>query len=71
MNIASLEKLQELEDLRLETMVSKSFQEWSNSLNVSRLHTSREPLLRARILNRQYDYEKKNKVAGLIKRLYL
>jgi len=71
MNLASLEKLQQLEDVRLETMASKAFQEWSNSLNVSRLHTNREPLLRANLLNSQYNYSLKNKVAGLIKRLYL
>jgi hypothetical protein len=71
MNIASLEKLQELEDLRLETMVSKSFQEWSGSLNVSRMYVDPGPTVKARILNNQYDYERKNKVAGLIKRLYL
>jgi hypothetical protein len=71
MNLIALEKLQELEDIRLETMASKAFQEWSNSLNVSRLHTNKEPLLRADLLNSQYDYSQKNKVASLIKRLYL
>jgi hypothetical protein len=71
MNLIALEKLQELEDIRLETMASRAFQEWSNSLNVSRLHTNREPLLRAHLLNKQYDYSLKNKVASLMKRLYL
>jgi hypothetical protein len=71
MNLIALEKLQELEDIRLETMASKAFQEWSNSLNVSRLHTNREPLLRADLLNSQYDYSQKNKVASLIKGIYL
>jgi hypothetical protein len=71
MNLASLEELQELEDLRLETMVSKSFQQWSSSLNVSRMYVDPGPTVKARILNSQYDYERKNKVAGLIKRLYL
>lgn len=71
MNIVSLEKLQELEDLRLETMVSKSFQQWSSSLNVSRMYVDPGPNVKARILNSQYDYEKKSKVASLIKRLYL
>ena len=67
----ALEKLQELEDLRLETMASLEFKKWSSSLNVSKLYVNPEPILNARILNNQYDYERKNKVAGLIKRLYL
>jgi len=69
MNITSLEKLQQLDDLRLETMASTAFKEWTSSLNVSRLAPNPEPLIKARILNSQYDYERKNKVASLIKRL--
>jgi hypothetical protein len=71
MNLIALEKLQELEDLRLETMASRAFQQWSSSLNVSKMYVDPGPVLNARILNNQYDYEKKSKVASLIKRLYL
>jgi hypothetical protein len=71
MNIKTLEKLQQLDDLRLETMVSPAFQEWTNSLNVSRLAPNPEPLANARQMNKEYNYSSKNKVAGLIKRLYL
>lgn len=67
----ALEKLQELEDLRLETMASSEFKKWSSSLNVSKLYVNPEPILNARILNNQYDYEKKGKVARLLERIYL
>jgi len=67
----TVDQLIQLEDIRLETMASPSYQEWANSLNVSRLHTNKEPLIKAHLLNSQYDYSPKNKVASLIKRLYL
>ena len=67
----TVDQLIQLEDIRLETMASSSYQEWARSLNVSRLHTNTEPLIKAHLLNSQYDYSQKNKVASLIKRLYL
>jgi hypothetical protein len=67
----TVDQLIQLEDTRLETMASSSYQEWAQALNVSRLHINKEPLIKARLLNSQYDYSQKNKVAGLIKRLYL
>ena len=71
MNLEALEKLQELEDTRLETMASKAFQQWSGSLNVSKMYVDPGPILNARILNSQYDYEKKGKVGRLLERIYL
>ena len=67
----TVEQLIKLEDERMETMVSPSFQQWKKSLNVSRLHTNQEPLFNAAQLTRQYDYKRKDKVASLIKSLYL
>jgi hypothetical protein len=67
----TVDQLIKLEDERMETMSSSSFQEWFNSLNVSRLHVKEEPLIKARLLTRQYDYSRKNKVARMIKSIYL
>ena len=67
----TVDQLIQLEDERMETMVNPSFQKWMKSLNVSRLHTNQEPLLNAAQLTRQYDYKRKNKVASLVKSIYL
>ena len=67
----TVDQLLQLEDDRLETMASPAFQEWAKSLNVSRLHVNREPLIKARLLNEQYNYSRENKVASLAKFLYL
>jgi hypothetical protein len=67
----SIERLEAIEAERQETIYSQAFQQWTSSLNVSRLAPNPEPLIKARILNSQYDYERKNKVASLIKRIYL
>ena len=67
----TVEQLIKLEDERMETMVNPSFQQWKKSLNVSRLYTSQEPLINAAQLTRQYDYKRKNKVASLVKSIYL
>lgn len=71
MNSISLERIQQLEIERQETMISESFQEWKKSLNVSRLYTKEEPLINARILNSQYDFSPRSKVARLIPSSYL
>ena len=67
----TVDQLIQLEDDRMETMASTAFQEWMKSLNVSRLHTNREPLINAAQLTRQYDYKRKNKVASLVESIYL
>jgi len=68
---ASLELLEQLELERESTMLDPNFQEWKKSLNVSRLYSDPEPLFNAREMNKEYNYEGKNKVASLIKRFYL
>ena len=67
----TVDQLFQLEDIRLETMASPAYQEWCKALNVSRLYVNREPLIKARLLNEQYNYSRENKVAGLAKFLYL
>ena len=67
----TVDQLIQLEDDRLATMASPAYQEWAKSLNVSRLHVNREPLINARLLNEQYNYSRESKVAGLVKFLYL
>jgi len=70
MNSMSLERLQQLENERQETMISDSFQEWMKSLNVSRLYSNPEPLFNAREMNQHYDF-KKSKVGILGISFYL
>lgn len=67
----TVDQLIQLEDERMETMVSPAFQQWMKSLNVSRLHTDKEPLNNAAQLTRQYDYKRKSKVARLVESIYL
>ena len=67
----TIEQLIQLEDDRMATMASQAYQEWVKNLNVSRLYVNPEPSIRARHLNEQYDYSKKETVAGMIKSIYL
>ena len=67
----TVDQLLKLEDERMETMATPSFQEWMKSLNVGRLYSNPEGKLKARELNEQYDFRKKNKVARLEKFFYL
>ena len=66
----TVEQLIKLEDERMETMATPSFQEWMKNLNVGRLYSNPESKLRAKELNNQYDF-RKNKVGRLEKLLYL
>ena len=68
---ASLELLEQLELERESTMLDPNFQEWKKSLNVSRLYSNPEPLLNAREMNKEYNYQRENKVARLAERFYL
>jgi len=70
MNSISIERMEQLENERQETMISESFQEWRKSLNVSRLYSNPEPTFNAREMNQQYDFNK-SKVARLISSSYL
>ena len=69
MNV-SIERLEQIEAERQETMNSSSFQEWVNNLRVSLCYSNPEPIINAREMNNQYDYSK-NKVASLEKFSYL
>jgi hypothetical protein len=69
MNV-SIERLEQIELERQETILSKGYQKWAKSLNVSRLYSSPEPRLNAREMNNQYDFGK-NKVGRLELKSYL
>lgn len=66
----SIERLEQIEAERQETMNSSSFQTWVNELRVSLCYSNPEPTIRAREMNTQYDF-RKNKVARLEKLFYL
>jgi hypothetical protein len=67
----SIERLEQIEAERQETMYSEAFQQWTSSLNVSRLYSNPEPLINASKMNKDYDYSRENKVARLAKLFYL
>jgi hypothetical protein len=69
MNV-SIERLEQIEIERQETALSKEFQKWMKSLNVSRLHSSPEPRLNAKEMNSQYSFGK-NRVGRLELKRYL
>ena len=68
---ASLELLEQLELERESTMLDPNFQEWKKSLNVSRLYSDPEPLINAAQMNKEYSFNRENKVARLAERFYL
>ena len=70
MNV-SIERLEQIEIERSKVIADPAYQVWMRELNVSRLWTCLEPRLRAKELNSQYDYSRKNKVARLAERFYL
>ena len=70
MNV-SIERLEQIEIERSKVIADPNFQRWMKELKVSRLWTCLEPRLRAKELNSQYDYIRKNKVARLAERFYL
>jgi len=69
--LQQLEKLEQLELERETTMISPEFQEWKKSLNVSRMHADPKPILNARQMNSQYEWNRENIVASLAKIFYL
>jgi hypothetical protein len=68
---ASLELLEQLELERESTMLDPNFQEWKKSLNVSRLYSNPEPLINAREMNKEYSFNRENKVGRLANIFYL
>jgi len=57
MNIA-IERLVEIESEREQTMSDPSFQSWMKEIGVSVVYKDREPVLRAREMNADYDFSK-------------
>jgi hypothetical protein len=51
-----LEKWEQLELERSNTIADERFQHWAKELNVSQSYSDREGILRANELNNQYDY---------------
>ena len=60
-----LEKYEQLEMERNNTIADKQFQQWMSELNVSQSYEDRGGIVRANELNRQYEYSTlgKNKSA--------
>ena len=53
----SIERLEQIEKERLETMASKKFQQWMKQLNVSQSYSEPTSKLNAREMNEQYDFK--------------
>lgn len=67
----SIERLEQIEAERQEIFYSEAFQQWTSSLNVSRLYSNPEPLINAREMNKEYNFNRENKVGILSKIFYL
>jgi hypothetical protein len=53
----SIERLEQIEQERNETMSDAQFREWLKQLNVSRLYTNNEGILNAKRIMEQWDNE--------------
>lgn len=53
----TIERLEQIERERLETMANKKFQQWMKQLNVSQSYSEPTSKLNARDMNQQYDYK--------------
>ena len=56
MNNVSIERLEEIEEERQQTLGDSNFQLWMKELNVSQSYIELTSLLRAKDIVRQYDY---------------
>jgi hypothetical protein len=61
----TIERLEQIEQEREQTMMDKQFQQWMKKLNVSRLYTDKTGVLRANELMNQYDLSKYKYVVNL------
>ena len=61
----TIERLEQIENEREQTMMDKQFQQWMKKLNVSRLYTDKTGVLRANELMDQYDLSKYKYVINL------
>lgn len=53
----TIERLEQIEKERLETMANKQFQMWMKQLNVSQSYSEPTGKLNARDMNQQYDFK--------------
>ena len=53
----TIERLEQIERERLETMANKKFQQWMKQLNISQSYSEPTSKLNAREMNNQYDYK--------------
>lgn len=51
-----IERLEQIEREREQTMLDPNYQKWIDELKVSRLHSHRTGIYNARDINEQYDY---------------
>jgi hypothetical protein len=56
----TIERLEQIERERLETMANKKFQQWMKKLNISQSYSEPTGRLNARDMNNQYDYKNFN-----------
>ena len=56
MNNVSIERLEEIEQEREQTMLDIDYQKWVKELNVSQSYYDKTALFNAMLINQQYDY---------------
>jgi hypothetical protein len=61
----TIERLEQIEQEREQTMMDKQFQQWMKKLNVSRLYTDKIGIIKANELMDQYDLSKYKYVVNL------
>ena len=61
-----LEKYEQLELERSQTMNDPNFQSWVSELNISQSYEDREGIIRANDLNKQYDYSNLTKSGNIV-----
>jgi hypothetical protein len=61
----TIERLEQIEQEREQTMMDKQFQQWMKKLNVSRLYTDKTGIIKANELMDQYDLSKYKYVINL------
>lgn len=54
----SLERLQEIENERLQTQMDPNYQNWFKQMNVSRLHVDRQGIIQANQMMEDWDRNK-------------
>jgi len=53
----TIERLEQIEQERFQTMADKQFQQWMKQLNVSQSYSEPTGRLKARDMNQQYDFK--------------